>query len=127
MGGTGNKAAAAEDAWPATCTQVHTRAERRGQPGIAGNDESQASRSADPGQIVPERRTPRLAVMAQHHTRQTTRQARHRWTGIGQTARIGEQPEAGKPRLPPARRVGPGEKTPIHRASGIGVLTGRQS
>jgi hypothetical protein len=29
--------------------------------------------------------------------------------------------------LPPARRVGPGKKTPIHRASGIGVLTGRQS
>ena len=96
MGRTGDEAAAAADARPATCAQVHPRAERRRQPGIAGHHQGEATRPADPRQILSERRAARFAVMAQHHAGKSARQARRRRARIGQPARIGEQPERRK-------------------------------
>ena len=40
---------------PVACAQMHTRAERRRQPGIAGHHQGQTPRPADPREVAPER------------------------------------------------------------------------
>ena len=125
VGGTGDQAAApAQHARPAAGAQMHARAERRGQPGIAGHHQGKAACAADPRQVASERCPPRLAVVAQHDAGEAARQARHRRPGIGQPPRVGEQPEAGQLRSRPAGRVCPGEQAPIHRAPRRGCANG---
>ena len=127
MGGTRNEAVATLNTRPASRAQVHSSAERRGQPGITRHDENQTPRSADPRKVAPERCPTRLAIVAQHDAGESTGQTRDSRARIGQPPCIGEQPEGGDSRAWSATRTCPGEQTPIHRAPSEGVLTGRRS
>lgn len=106
---------------PSSRPKMDAGAERQGQPGVARDHQRQPPPPANPREVLAERPPVRFAVVAQHDAAQARRQKCHRGAGIGQTARIGEQPQhrhAPLPRraVPPPRLdgTGPGDKFPIH-------------
>ncbi len=90
MGGTGDETAATLNARPMALAQVHPRAQRRRQPGIAGHDKGQTPRAAELRQVVSKPLPARFAIVAQHDAGQSTGQARNRLAWIGQAPCIGE-------------------------------------
>jgi hypothetical protein len=99
---------------------MDTRPKRRRQAGIARHHQDEPARPADAGEIPPQRFAFGLAIMTQHHTGQTSRQALHRRTRIRQPTRVGEQPErrqASNGTGPPGSRPRPGEDARVHAAA----------
>ncbi len=98
---------------------MDARPKRRRQAGIARHHQDEPARPADARQIPPQRSTFRLAIMAQHHTGQTSRQPHHRRARIRQPTRVGEQPEwrqVSGGTGPPGSRPRPGEDARVHVA-----------
>jgi hypothetical protein len=78
---------------PTPRAEMHARAERSRQSGIAGHHKGKPTRPADAGQVPPQRRPSRLAIVPQHDAGQAARQAGRCGARIRQPARVGEQPE----------------------------------
>jgi hypothetical protein len=107
----------AQLAGPMSAAQMHSGAKRRRQPSVAGHHEGEPSHPADACQVAPQCQASRLAVVAQHDAAQTARQPRHRCARIGQSPRIGKQPER-RQAFPRAVSAGslmcPGHESRVH-------------
>lgn len=104
--------------------EMNSRVQQGRQPDVACHDQHQPARAADPGQISTEARPVRLAIMAQDNAGEAARQPLRSAARIGQAARVGEQPEGGKPRPGPSRYgMRPGKKARVHGVSGLACAT----
>ncbi len=128
MGRTGDEPGAPPHcARPTPPAQMDARSQGRRQSHIPGNHKNQTAGPTDPGDVASQRAPGRLIVMAQDNPGKAYRQARNRFSRIGQADRVGEQPKRRKLGSRPVRRVRPCEQAPIHRAADACVLTNCRS
>jgi len=125
MGGAGDQGAAETSGpRPTASPEMNPRAQQCRQPDIASHNQRQPARAADPGQVTTEAAPVGLAIMAQDNAGKASRQPLGRRARIGQAARVGEEPERGKPRSGPGRHgMRPGKKACVHGVSRLACAT----
>jgi hypothetical protein len=75
-------------------TKMDACADRRCQAWVVGDDQDEAARPAESGQVAAEGFSPRVVVMAQDDPGAADRQGGDCGAGVGQAVVVGEQPEA---------------------------------
>ena len=72
---------------------MHARMQPRRKPHVARDDQEQPARAADPRQGFAQRGSGGIAIMAEYHAAEATRQARGGGERVGQACGIGKEPQ----------------------------------
>jgi len=122
---TGDEASAnSHRSRPDTASQVNARAERRGKPGVASDNQHQPAGAADPDEIAAKSGALRFSVMAQDDAGEASRKTRSGSARVREAARISKQPKRREGGFGTSRgSIRPAKDASVHGFSSLACAT----